>query len=72
MKISQHNWNWWFVINCIIFFVIIMIGGMLPISKVERALHNLDTICTILSAIFVLSIIPCLYIGTKSSEYEEQ
>jgi hypothetical protein len=49
-----------------------MIGGMLPISKAERELHNLDTICTILSAIFVLSIVPCLYIGTKPSEYEEQ
>ena len=49
-----------------------MIGGMLPISKAERAAHNLDLICTILSAIFIVSIIPCLYIGTKSCEYEEQ
>lgn len=57
MKISQYNWNWWFVMNIIGFIAGFMLG-----------VAGKDTIANIVMLIMLISFMPCLYIGMKPNE----
>ena len=57
-KISQYNWNWWFMIN-----LIGIVIGML-IAMTARTTDVL-WLANIILGITFLSFIPCLYIGMK-------
>ena len=60
MKISQHNWNWWFIIT------IIMLIGCFQSVMVG---YDSPTI-TALSVISFISLLACLYVGTKPANKE--
>ncbi len=60
MKISQYNWNWWFVLTLIIItsgFNVVMVGE----TENELIIGN------IIVTIGFVSLIPCLYVGMKPS-----
>ena len=61
INMSQHTWNWWFVLNYIACCVLVMLSGFLPIIRTE----TLDLFCLIGWIVLGISFIPCLYIGTK-------
>jgi ABC-type proline/glycine betaine transport system permease subunit len=61
MKISQYNWNWWFVSTLLVILVGLMIG-MVAIKDEDK---NLSTIILIVG---MISMIPCLYIGCKPTK----
>lgn len=56
MKISQYNWNWWFVLT----MLVISFGIVLCLCD--------DPIGDILSVIGIISLLPCLYIGLKERD----
>ena len=60
MKMSQYNWNWWFVISCII-----LCSGLFMSFTITSADDKNSYITLILLLIGSISIIPCLYIGMK-------
>ena len=57
MKISQYNWNWWFVMNIICFIT----GFMFGVGGYDYAANIILIVC-------LVSFIPCLYIGLKPEE----
>ena len=65
VNMSQHTWNWWFVLNCIACCVLMMFTGFLPIPQEQRDLQHLDLFCLIGWIVVGISFVPCLYIGTK-------
>ena len=60
-KISQYNWNWWFIVNLIGIFI-----GMM-IAMTAETTDDLWLVDIVLIITF-LSFIPCLYIGMKTEE----
>ncbi len=58
MKISQYNWNCWFILTSLV----ILIGMM--IAMVANTEHDKNVSCIIM-ILGIVSIIPCLYIGCK-------
>ena len=60
-KISQYNWNWWFIVNLIGIFIGMMIAMT---AKTTDDLWLAD----IVLIITFLSFIPCLYIGMKTEK----
>ena len=66
-KISQYNWNWWFVINSITMCCLLvasLVISDLPLEQQKEFMHNI----TIGMAVLAVSFMPCLYIGLKNSE----
>ncbi len=61
MKISQYNWNWWFVLSLLTILIGTMIGMVAKTQKDEM-------VSTIILIVGSVSILPCLYIGCKPSE----
>ena len=61
MKISNYNWNWWFVLTLITIFIGMFIT-MVAKHDEEFLLSN------ILMSVGFISLIPCLYIGFKPAE----
>jgi len=66
MKISQYNWNWWFVITCIVLAMGISIG-FCEIDKPNQQVHEFSKWCIIIGTI---SLLPCLYVGCKPTEHD--
>lgn len=64
MKMSQYNWNWWFVLSAISFIILVDFSGFLPI-KLTQVQNNILATSWI---IWVLQFLPCLYIGMKPTE----
>lgn len=64
MKISQYNWNCWFLTN-IILLCIVMVSGMCITDAVPGDVNMLKHISIYGSVILFFSLIPCLYIGCK-------
>jgi len=64
MNIKQYNWNWWFVLSTISFILLVDFSGFLPV-KLTTTQDSILTICWI---VWVLQVLPCLYIGMKPSE----
>ncbi len=61
MKISQYNWNWWFVLTIIILTIGLMIG---MVAKTT----NEKIIADVIMVVGLVSLLPCLYIGCKPIE----
>lgn len=68
-KISQYDWNWWFILNLILLFVIICLSFTTPVTKTDIEFKSI--FIPISSVIFVISILPCLYIGCKPCNQKE-
>jgi hypothetical protein len=67
MKITQYNWNWWFVLSALAFVTLIFVTGML-----DEATYNAHTgIITTLWILCVINMIPCLYIGLKEESHSD-
>lgn len=60
-KISQYNWNWWFVLNLIGIFIGLL---MAMVAKTPDDLWLANAVLFI----SILFFIPCLYIGMKPEE----
>jgi len=60
-RMSQYNWNWWFIIN----LIGIVIG--MSIALVAKDTDEL-WLADIILIITVISFIPCLYVGMKPEE----
>ena len=58
MKMSQYNWNWWFVISTII-CLMAMLLTMVAESQQQY------TIAAFVWVIAASSMLPCLYVGMK-------
>jgi hypothetical protein len=61
MKISQHNWNFWFVST-----IIVMMIGFMGATCGKTA--NEIMVSNIIMVIGLISFIPCLYFGTKPTD----
>lgn len=57
MKLSQYNWNWWFVLN----IIGIVVGFMFGVA-------GKDTAANVVMIIMLISFIPCLYVGMRPIE----
>ena len=64
MKMTQYNWNWWFVLSTIGFIVLVNLSGFLPIQLPEENEISL----TIFWIIWFLQFLVCMYIGMKPSD----
>ena len=60
-RMSQYNWNWWFIIN----LIGIVIG--MSIALVAKTIDDL-WLADIILIITAISFIPCLYVGMKPEE----
>jgi multisubunit Na+/H+ antiporter MnhF subunit len=60
-RMSQYNWNWWFIVN----LIGIVIG--MSIALVAKSTDDL-WLADIILIITVISFIPCLYVGMKPEE----
>ena len=61
MKISQHNWGVWFVST----LLVILIGMMIAmVAQTEKEL----IVSNIILIVGMISMVPCLFVGTKPSE----
>jgi hypothetical protein len=60
-RISQYNWNWWFIAN----LIGIVIG--MSIALVAKTIDDL-LLADIILIITAMSFIPCLYVGMKPEE----
>jgi hypothetical protein len=61
MKMSDYNWNWWFVLNIIALTIGLMVG-MIAKNVNEVMVSNIILGCA------MVSFIPCMYIGCKPSK----
>jgi hypothetical protein len=68
MRVSQYNWNWWFVLSTISFILLVELSGFLPV-KLTKTQDSILTICWI---VWVLQFLPCLYIGIKPEENNQK
>jgi len=68
MRVSQYNWNWWFVLSTISFILLVELSGFLPV-KLTKTQDSILTICWI---VWVLQFLPCLYIGMKPEENNQK
>lgn len=60
MKISQHNWSWWFMMS-----LIVLIISLLTITTLSFRENNHEYyIGNIICIIAFISFICCLYVGT--------
>jgi uncharacterized membrane protein YhaH (DUF805 family) len=60
-RMSDYNWNWWFIVN----LIGIVIG--MSIALVAKSTDDL-WLADIILIITVISFIPCLYVGMKPEE----
>jgi hypothetical protein len=67
MKISQYDWNWWFVLTCISICCTI-IASLIVSTAPKEDVANLELFIIISSVIELISLLPCLYIGMKPQE----
>jgi hypothetical protein len=67
MKISQYNWNWWFVLTCISICCTI-IASLIVSDVPKEQVASLNMFIIISSVIELISLLPCLYIGMKPQE----
>jgi uncharacterized membrane protein YhaH (DUF805 family) len=58
MKMSDYNWNWWFVLTIIVLFCGLLVA-MVGNNQSEIEVGNNIII------ISIISLVPCLYIGCK-------
>jgi len=68
MRVSQYNWNWWFVLSTISFILLVELSGFLPV-KLTKTQDSILTICWI---VWGLQFLPCLYIGMKPEENNQK
>lgn len=68
MKISQYNWNWWFVINLLLVIAAVIITLTAGDCKTQAETYYAYKVAAILWIVTTISMIPCLYIGMKPSE----
>lgn len=68
MKISQYNWNWWFVMTCIL----LCIGLIMSLCSSETPELSDDHIAMVILIISSISLLPCLYIGMKPNENTQE
>jgi hypothetical protein len=61
MKISQYNWSWWFVSS----LLVILIGMMIAMVAKSEQEENVSSIFLVVG---LISMIPCLYVGSKPTE----
>jgi hypothetical protein len=66
MKISQYNWNWWFVLNLLLLMIIICLSFTSPVTQTDINFKNI--FIPIGSIVLTISMLPCLYIGCKPIE----
>lgn len=67
MKISQYNWNWWFVLTCIS-ICCTLIASLIVTDVPKEQVDNLNLFIIISSVIELISLLPCLYIGMKEHD----
>jgi hypothetical protein len=67
MKISQYDWNWWFVLTCISICCTI-IASLIVSDVPKEQVASLNMFIIISSVIELMSLLSCLYIGMKSEE----
>ncbi len=60
-RMSQYNWNWWFIVN----LIGIVIG--MSIALVAKTIDDL-WLADIILIITAISFISCLYVGMKPEE----
>ena len=68
MKISQYNWNWWFVINSLLVVVAMIMTLAAGDCKTQAETDYTYNVAAILWIVITISMIPCLYIGMRQSE----
>lgn len=68
MKISQHNWNWWFVLSCIGVVIAMLLTFIAADQPTKELIDEMYVQAAIVWIISGCSMLPCLYIGTKPSE----
>jgi uncharacterized membrane protein YhaH (DUF805 family) len=61
MKMSQYNWNWWFMLTLLVTLIGAMVG-MVAKNQSEVLVSNIFMI------VGLISFIPCLYIGNKPTK----
>jgi len=57
-NISEYNWNWWFILT-LLTGVIGVTLQLAPQNKIQLLISNW------MLMMFIISILPCLYIGLK-------
>jgi hypothetical protein len=61
MKMSQYNWNWWFMST----ILVMLIGAMINMGAKNQ--YEVLT-SNIVMVIGLISFIPCLYVGNKPTK----
>ena len=64
MKMTQYNWNWWFVLSTIGFIVLVDLSGFLPIQLPK----NVEMYITISWFLWIIQFLVCMYKGLKPSD----
>mgnify|MGYP006266455049 CR=1 FL=1 len=64
MKISQYNWNWWFVLSTISLIALAECSTFLLVQIPEKQ----ETIIQLSWILWTIQFIVCLYIGMKPEE----
>jgi hypothetical protein len=67
-KISQYNWNWWFILT-----VLLLLTGMCCAAMYDELPENqkpgVKLYMDISAIVGLVSLLPCLYIGLKPTEH---
>jgi NhaP-type Na+/H+ or K+/H+ antiporter len=66
-KISQYNWNWWFMLT-VLLLVTVMQCALIYNELPENEKPGVKMYINIAGIIGLVSLLPCLYIGLKPTE----